>query len=288
MANEKIGFIGLGNIGKPIADNIAKAGFHMIVFDIAGTAERAPKGAESADSVSEVALRSDIITLSLPSVAALNQVIGEICRTPESSTRVVVNTSTVGPEAALTAHARLSENDIDYVDAPVSGNKIRSHAGELTIMFSGKEQLFSVLEPLFNSFGANIFNIGTGTGQGQRMKLLNNSLVAASFVSTSEALAYGEKGGIDMATMLDVINVSSGQNFVSQNVFPHYVLTETYDSAGATAIIRKDASLFVESAQSEGASNRMGTAARDGLQELDEARPGLDQTYIYPFIRDKT
>ena len=286
MSPEKVGFIGLGNIGKPMANNIARAGFKMVVFDIAGTAERAPDGAEIASSATEVAQRSTAIVLCLPSLAALDDVVAEISESGVGDGVVVVNTSTVGPQAAVAAHDRLREKGIAYVDAPVSGNVFRSRAGELTVMYSGEAALFTRLRPVFDAIGANIFNIGAGTGQGQRMKVLNNSVVVSNFVGTSEALAYGEKGGLDMKTMLDVLNVSSGQNFLTQHFFAHFVLTETYDSAGAAAIIRKDASLFVEGAKAEGCRHQITKAALGVLEEFDDARPGVDQSLIYPYVRD--
>ncbi len=287
MSEETIGFIGLGNIGKPIADNIARAGFDLVVFDIAGTAERAPDGAAAAASAGEVAARSSAVFLSLPSVAAVDQVVGEIADAAVGEGIVVVNTSTVGPSVALAAHDRLQQKGIAYVDAPVSGGVFRAREGKLSVMFSGEAALLTRLRPVLDAFGTNIFDIGAGPGQGQRMKLLNNSLVISAFVSVSEALAYGEKGGLDMKTMLDVVNVSTGQNFVTEQVFPRYVLTETYASAGAAAIIRKDLSLFIEAAEAEGRQHDIATAALNFIEEFDDAMPGVDQLRMYPFIRDR-
>ena len=98
---------------------------------------------------------------------------------------------------------------------------------------------------------------------------------------------YTSKGGLDMKTMLDVVNVSTGQNFVTEQVFPRYVLTETYASAGAAAIIRKDLSLFIEAAEAEGRQHDIATAALNFIEEFDDTMPGVDQLRMYPFIRDR-
>ena len=101
-----------------------------------------------------------------------------------------------------------------------------------------------------------------------------------------EALAFGEKGGLDMKTMLDVINVSSGQNFASQHFFPNHVLTETYDSAAQISISDKDIGLFVEEARAQGTGHTVAKAASGVIRTLANQSPDVDQTMIYPFIRD--
>lgn len=286
MTQEKTGFIGLGNIGKPIAMNIAHAGFEMTVFDIAGTAERAPSGAHVAASSTEVAENSDIIFLSLPSLSALTAVIDEIAASSGAANRVVVNTSTVGSAAAITAHDKLQKSGIAYVDAPISGGVFRAEEGTLAIMFSGAPELLTRLTPMLEAFSANIFNIGPNPGQGQRMKLVNNSLVISAFVNTSQALAYGEKGGIDLKTMLDVLNVSTGQNFVTEHYFPRFALDGSFDSAGANAIIVKDLSLFIEETSNEGCFNEVAKEMLKVLEALEDKHPGADQMVLYPFLRD--
>ena len=118
------------------------------------------------------------------------------------------------------------------------------------------------------------------------MKVLNNCLIHTAFVITSEALAFGEKGGLDMTTMLNVINVSSGQNFATHHFFPNHVLTETYDSASQISISRKDIGLFVDEAKTEGCRHVVAEVVSGVIAEFDDESPGVDQTMIYPFTRD--
>jgi 3-hydroxyisobutyrate dehydrogenase len=283
---ERIGFIGLGNIGKPIADNIAREGYEMSVYDIAGTNERAPLGTFVSSSITEVAERSSAILLCLPSLSAIEAVVAEISQADVADGTVVVNTSTVGPTVAIAAYDRLREQGISYADAPISGSVFLAGEGRLAVMFSGEAGLFQRLKPVFDTFGNNLFNLGVETGHGQRMKLLNNCLIHTAFVITSEALAFGEKGGLDMKTMLDVINVSSGQNFATHHFFPKHVLTKTYDSGAQIAISRKDIDLFVNEAKRQGCRHVVAEVVSNVITEFDEESPGVDQTMIYRFTSD--
>ena len=285
---ERIGFIGLGNIGKPIADNIAYSGYEMSVYDIAGTSERAPPGAFVCSSVTAVAERSSAIFLCLPSLPSIEAVVAEISAAEVPDGTVVINTSTAGPTTAIAVHDQLHKKGISYADAPISGSVSRARERQLAIMFSGKAGLFERLQPVLNTFGNNLFNLGVKTGHGQRMKVLNNCLIHTAFVITSEALAYGEKGGLDMKTMLNVINVSSGQNFATHHFFPKHVMTESYDSASQISISRKDIGLFVDEAKVQGCRHVVAEVVSDVITSFDEASPGVDQTMIYPLTRDGT
>ena len=286
MTKEIVGFIGLGNMGMPMAHNIAGAGYDMVVFDIAGTAERAPQGAAIAASVRDVVEQSTTAFLSLPTLVANTEVIAEIAGSDVGEDLVVVNTSTVGASVAADAHKRLSEIGVDYADAPVSGGASGARKATLTVIFSGDAALFGRLQPLFDVIGANSFNVGSDSGQGQRMKMVNNHLAISTLLTTSEALAYGEAGGLDMQTMLDILNVSSGRSYTTEHIFPNFVLTETYDSGGPASIIRKDIGLFVQESKVAGCRHSLARATLDLLEAFDDENPDSDQTDIYPFIRD--
>ena len=130
---EKIGLIGLGNIGKPIADNISRGSYAMSLYDIAGTRERAPEGAFVSSSVNEVAENSTVIFLCLPSIFPIQDAVVEICKAEVADTAVVVNISTAGPTAATAAHDQLHEKGIAYADAAVSGSVIRVGKGQLSM-----------------------------------------------------------------------------------------------------------------------------------------------------------
>ena len=154
-------------------------------------------------------------------------------------------------------------------------------------MYSGDEATFARLEPVFQAIAQHIFRVGDTAGQGQRMKVLNNYLCISAFVTNSEALAYGAAGGLDLETMLDVIDVSSGQNYPSSTLFRKYVLPADYDSGATAAIVKKDLSLFVESAASENRKHHVARAALDVIESFAADDAQADQLRIYEFVRDR-
>jgi 3-hydroxyisobutyrate dehydrogenase-like beta-hydroxyacid dehydrogenase len=287
MSDQLIGFIGLGNMGKPMAGHVAKKGHAMIVYDLAGTAQRAPAGAKIAQSNAEVARNAGIIVLSLPSIAANAAVVQEIAETAAAGT-LIIDTCTIGVTAAQENARRLQAAGIDYLDSPVSGLAMRAQEGTLATMCSGAAQLAERARPVIESYSRVLFRVGDEPGQGQRMKLVNNALCIAQYVITSEALVYGENGGLDMATMLEVINASSGMNFSTSVIFPQYVATEQYDNSGCEAHVPcKDIALFVSGAQDEGTPNTAVRAAYEIFKTFVDEDPKRDQMRIYPYVKER-
>jgi 3-hydroxyisobutyrate dehydrogenase len=286
MAQEIYGFIGLGNMGRPMARNARAKGLAMIVHDIAGTADRAPDGAEIAQSNGEVARRAGVIALSLPTVEANRAVVKEIAEAGNAGS-VVVDTCTIGPQAAAENAAILAAAGIAYVDSPVSGLKFRAEEGTLASMAAGPKDAVERARPLIEGYSRTLYHVGPDAGQGQRMKVVNNALCISAYVTTSEALAYGENGGLDIDTMLEVVNASSGMNFATSVIFPKYVATGDYDGSGAEAhIVKKDIGLFVAGSEGEGTPNRAIKRAFEVIAEFAAADPLQDQMRIYPFVRD--
>ena len=286
MTNEHFGFIGLGNMGGPMARNVCEKGLSLIVHDIAGTAERAPTGAEIAQSNDEVARRAGVIVLSLPSVEINRAVVQEIAQAGQAGC-IVVDTCTIGPEAAAGNSRILEAAGIGYVDAPVSGLRFRAEEGTLTSMAAGTSEAVARARPLIEGYSRVLYHVGQDPGQGQYMKLDNNALCISAYVTTSEALVYGERGGLDMATMLQVLNDSSGQNFSTSEIFPKYVATGRYDESGADAhIVEKDLGLFVEGTKAMHSANAVITSAYEVIKAFARDNPTQDQMRIYPFVRD--
>lgn len=286
MDRETVGFIGLGNLGKAIADNIAGGGFDMCVFDVVDARTRAPEGAAVAASVAEVAERSSLVFLCLPTIASVEAVVAVIGNAAAPDGLVVVNTSTASPRCAVAAHARLGERGIGYVDATVSGTPPRTRAAQARLMFSGEPEHLRRLTPVFETFSEKVFDLGSEVGNGQRMKLVNNCLVHAALAVSSEALAWGEKGGLSMKTMLEVLEETSGRNIATDHYFPRAVLTGSYDTGATIGIARKDIETFVEEARADGCRIAVAESVRASMAELHEAAPGVDQVTMYPFTRD--
>jgi 3-hydroxyisobutyrate dehydrogenase-like beta-hydroxyacid dehydrogenase len=237
--------------------------------------------------VTEVAAEASVILLSLPSVEADREVVAAIADSGARSGTLIADTSTIGPAAARAAAGVLSEQGIAYVDTPISGLVFRAREGTLTVMYSGSASTLQRIQPVLKTFSVNIFHVGREPGQGQLIKLVNNAICLSNFVVNSEALAYAVNSGIDMHTALEIINASSGQNFVSTHIFPRYMQQERYDSGSTSIIIKKDMRLFVESAVADGASHDAIRAALDVIESFAEAEPEADQTRIYPFLRNR-
>ena len=285
MSEDLFGFIGLGNMGAPMARNASDRGCKLIVYDIAGTADRASDGSIIAQSNDEIARRAKVIGLSLPTIETNRQEVLEIAKAGSEGT-VVVDTCTIGIDAAKRNAQILNEAGIQYLDSPVSGLKFRAEEGALVSMVSGPVSELTKARKLLEGYSRTVVHVGTEPGQGQRMKVLNNAICIASYVISSEALTYGEVGGLKVGEMLEVINESSGQNFATKFLFPKYVATEQYDASGAEAhIIEKDISLFVEGANDEGTPNKAITAAYDIIKGFNNSNPTQDQMNIYPYVR---
>ena len=285
MSEDLFGFIGLGNMGAPMARNASSRGCKLIVHDIAGTADRASDGCIIAQSNDEIARRAKVIGLSLPTIETNRQVVREIAKAGAVGT-VVVDTCTIGIDAAKLNAQILNEVGIEYLDSPVSGLKFRAEEGALVSMVSGAASELKKARKLLEGYSRAVVHVGTEPGQGQRMKVLNNAICIASYVISSEALTYGEAGGLKVGEMLEVINESSGQNFATKFLFPKYVATEQYDASGAEAhIIEKDISLFVEGADGDGTPSKVIAAAYEIIKAFNEADPLQDQMNIYPYVK---
>lgn len=291
MSEEHIqGFIGLGAMGKPMAANacahLASHGDQLIVHDIAGTRDRAPENAIVAQSNNEVVRRAKVIALSLPSVAVNRAVIEEIAASGHSD-KIIVDTCTIGPEAAAENAAILARAGIEYVDAPISGMVIRAEEGSLTSMVAGSADAIARARPLIDGYTRDLFVVGDRAGHGQRMKLVNNALYISNIITVSEALAYGEHDGLELETMLEVLNVSSGQSFVTGTVFPRFMVDPHSASSGVEAhIIDKDLSLFVDAAKRDGTPNETIAQAYQLMQRFARSDPHGEMARMYRFIRD--
>ena len=153
-------------------------------------------------------------------------------------------------------------------------------------MFSGESEYLRRRTPVFESFSGKVFNLGSVVGNGQRMKLVNNCLVHTALAVTSEALAWGEQGGLTMKTMLDVLEETSGRNIATDHYFPEAVLSGTYDTGATISIARKDIETYVEEAKSDGCRYEVANAAFNAMRALHEANPDADQVMMYPFTRN--
>ena len=285
MTKETVGFIGLGNMGRPISTNLFNSGYPIVGYDIAGGAERLPEGATLGRDVGDVAARSDIIMMSLPDGNAMQGVTEEIIATNDRRASTVIDVSTSGVAAARTTSVRCRDSEIAFYDAPVSGGIPGAVAGTIAIMFAGPEEAFERLKPLLESIGKP-FLVGTEPGQGQAMKILNNFLSATSMIATSEAIAFGEAVGLDLELMVDVLNSSSGRSDATVTKFPMNIIPGTFDRGFTAKLLQKDIDLYRDAQTDAGTADRVSKEIVEGFREFYDADPEADITRIYPFVRD--
>ncbi len=279
-----VGFIGLGKMGGPMAANVATAAPGLVCFDMAGTEARMPSGAVAATSISDLAQRCTTVLISVPDGAATLSVAQEILATDSPIIDTVIDLSTIGPKAATDAAALLEPAGITYCDGPVSGGAAGARAATISLMFGGPSSVFDVHRSLLESFTGNVFHVGEKAGQGQAMKLANNFLSATALAATSEAVAFGIAHGLDMATMIDVLNASTGRNSATTDKFPNRILTGTYDAGFSTAHMTKDVGLFVDGTAEVGAAATVAKAVTETWRGCDAAMPGSDFTEIWRYV----
>jgi 3-hydroxyisobutyrate dehydrogenase-like beta-hydroxyacid dehydrogenase len=288
MTGTGYGFIGLGNMGGPMAANLAAAGFELTAYDAAGTESRSPARAAIASTSADLAARAETVMMSLPDGAVSLAVAHEIVVAPERIVQTVIDFSTVGLAASREVHAVLAEAGIAYIDAPVSGGTRGAREGTLTVIWAGSEALLSEHRTALEAMAGNVFHVGGLPGQGQAMKLLNNYLSAVAMAATSEAMAFGLSEGLDFATMLDVVNVSTGRNEATRDKFPARILSGTYDAGFHMALMTKDMVLYRDSVRTAGTAREVGEIVADLWQRADKALPGADFTHIFEFVRDRS
>ena len=285
-ASSPIGWIGLGQMGHRMAAHLAKAGHSLIVADAAKT-DLAPKGARIAGDNGEVGRQASVVVLSVPDGKASLAVCRDLMDADPCAVEVVIDTSTIGMRAAGEAASLLRSRGIDYVDAPVSGGIAGAEAASLSVILGCSNPLFARVSPLLSCIGGHLFHVGQEPGMGQAVKLLNNFLSATAMAATSEALAFGEAVGLEMKTVLDVVNRSTGQNTASRDKFPKRIQTESYDGGFAAAMMAKDVRLYLEEVGGTGSAQEIARKIESLWSDFDQREPGADFTRIYPFIRDR-
>ncbi|WP_459614858.1 NAD(P)-dependent oxidoreductase [Bordetella sp. 2513F-2] len=274
------GFIGLGNMGGPMANRLLDAGhaLHVMDRDAAAVRRVAGRGATAHATAREVGDAADVVFLSLPDGKVVEDVLSAdqgLARAGRA--KVVVDLSTIGPKAARRAFELLAQQGMDYVDAPVSGGTAGAERGTLAVMAACPPALYERLEPVLGHFGKP-FYLGREAGQAQVMKLANNLLSATAVAITSEAMALGVKAGLDPSTMIDVINAGSGRNSATVDKFPKAVLTGTFNVGFAARLAHKDVRLCLEEAEHHGVPMMVGSAVRE-LLVITNAVCGADADY---------
>jgi 3-hydroxyisobutyrate dehydrogenase-like beta-hydroxyacid dehydrogenase len=251
----EVGFIGLGNMGFPMARRLIQEGHEVVAFDTNGAAlERlVAVGARAASSPKEVADRVETVMASLPTPAASVEVATGASGVIEGSrVKRYVDFSTVGSQTAERIHDLLAQRNIVAIDSPVSGGVGGAEEGALAIMVSAPRDEFDVIRTALEAIGRP-FYIGDKPGSAQTMKLANNILAANVLVATAEVVVMGVKAGLDAGVMIEVLNAGSGATSASRDKFPRAILPRSFDYGFATGLMVKDVRLYLDEAKALGA-----------------------------------
>jgi 3-hydroxyisobutyrate dehydrogenase len=278
-----VGFVGLGNMGSVLAANLDHTGHTVVAHDALGP-QRSPVGATHVTSVADVAQRASVVVLSLPDGEASEHVAHDILAVADRCTTHVVDTSTIGVRAAQTVGHMLAEHGVTYVDAPVSGGVAGARARTLAVMYAAADDACAHVEPVLAGLSDRRYRVGDRAGMGQAMKLANNFLSATTLAATSEAIAFGISEGLDMATMLEVLNTASGRSAATSDKFPDHVLTGRYAAGFTNSLMAKDVRLYLRAVEERGGPASLGAVTASVWEQFAAAEPGVDFTRIYPFV----
>ena len=288
MASQAIGFIGLGQMGVPMAVNLLKAGHTVLAYDKqagAGAALGTNPAFSAAANAQDIAASTETIILMLPDSKIVDQLLwadGFAARMQRGA--LLIDMGSSDPMHSRVNAEKLAALGIRFVDAPVSGGVKRAVTGKLAIMMGGDAVAVEAARPLLTALGDTLVHVG-GAGAGHAVKALNNYVSAAGLIAVCEALTAAEKFGIDPKAVNQVINASSGKNNTTENKVEPYMLTRAFNSGFSLALMRKDvetAQSFIDAMETPGAFAKLCAAHwREAEQGLDK---GVDHTAMYAHV----
>lgn len=280
MSTLSIGFIGLGNMGAPMAANLAKAGHSVKGFDVAGTTA---EGVTQADDIAAVVKDADVVITMLPNGSILRQVAAQAIKDMKPGA-LFIDCSTVDVESARNTSEAAESAGLLAVDAPVSGGIGGASGGTLTFMAGGTPEAFSKAAPLFEIMGQKAVHCGEA-GSGQAAKICNNMILGATMIATCEAFALADKLGLDRQKMFDVVSTSSGYSW-SMNAYcpapgvgPTSPADNDYQPGFAAELMLKDLGLSQQAAEMANADTPMGALALSIYKQFVEDEDGLGKDF---------
>lgn len=286
----QIGFIGLGNMGAPMARNLASAGHDVYGYDVQMSC---PDGVQPAGSAAEAAQNKDVVVTMLPHSAALVAVCEDIIPVMTAGS-CLLDCSTVDVETSRQVADKALAAQLHAADAPVSGGVGGADAGTLTFMVGGSETAFSLASPLFDIMGQKAVHCGDN-GAGQAAKICNNMILAVTMIGTCEAFVLADRLGLSREKLFDVVSTSSGYSWVmnaycpAPGIGPKSPADNDYQPGFSAELMLKDLRLAQQAAQLVDADTPMGAAATQLYQQFveNEAGGGLDFSAMLPRFSDR-
>jgi len=288
----RVAFIGLGTMGLPMARSLLSAGHELVAVD-ADPGRAALPGAPVGATPAEAARTSAVALLSLPSAAAVEEVVLGSAGLRAGAPRgfAVIDMSTGPPALARTLAAELGRAGIDSLDAPVSGGPRGAEAASLTIMVGGSRETFAAQRSLLEALGALVVHVGPA-GAGQAAKLCNNLVAGATMVAIAEACAVAEREGIDPSVLYDLLTRSTGDSrvlrtrFPVEGVSPEHPASRGYEPLFSLDLMVKDLELALGLAAAHGVEASVASTSRDRYREAQSRGAGaLDYSAVYAALR---
>ena len=274
---KKIGFIGLGNMGEPMAANLVKAGFDVIGFDLIEEAKKKAEqnGIQIAEDAVSASENVDALISMLPASEHVESLyLGEEGLLSKlDKTVLIIDSSTIAPDSAVKVANQAKDLELSMIDAPVSGGVVGAQESKLTFIVGGAENNVERARPLLEKMGSNIFHAG-GNGAGQVAKVCNNMLLAIHMCGTAEAIALGVKNGLDASVLSEIMRKSSGGNWSLEvyNPYPGVMssapASRNYEGGFLNKLMAKDLGLAKEASESTNSETPMGDLARKLYQDL--------------------
>ena len=265
----KVGFIGLGRMGKPMALNLMKAGFEVVAHNRsrAVVEELCASGAEAASSPAEVAAKSDVVLTCLPTVEAVEQVyLGADGLVPAAkSGQVLVDHGTIAVSMARRLAEAASAGGASFLDAPISGGVAGAQAASLSIMVGGDQAAFDRVLPVFQAEGTNIRRVGD-VGAGTVVKLINQLMLLVNMAGVVEGIVLGAKAGVDPQIIYDLLSTSFARSGMLDRNFPFF-MQRKFDSGTNISLYVKDTALYQQLARDLGVRILAGDLAAERIQE---------------------
>jgi 3-hydroxyisobutyrate dehydrogenase-like beta-hydroxyacid dehydrogenase len=259
------GYLGIGNMGLPMAGRLIDGGHRLTIYDIREAAMRPllERQARRAGSPKELADACEIVFVSLPTLAAFREVtFGSEGLAQGKAMRVLVNTCTIGVPFVDEITAAMAAKGVTVVDCPISGGPPGARAGTLSVMVSGKPEAIELIRPMIGLWGKTLTIAGDKPGAAQVLKLTNNILSAVALAATAEAFVMGAKSGLDPEIMVAAVSAGSGRNSAVESKFPLAVLTRSFDFGATTDILMKDIDLAIQHGEALGVPMWVCQAAR--------------------------
>ena len=274
---KKIGMIGLGAMGHSVAENVLKAGFPMVLFDIRpeAYADLLEKGAEGAATLQELGTKTDTVLMMVNTYPQCVSVMGSLLETFHDG--VIINLGTIALDEAQSLAKLAEEKNCQMIDCPVSGGTAGAKAGTLTLMAACSDEVFEKNLPLLESFGKNVKQVGKEPGQGQAVKAINQLLVGVHMCATAEAFTLASKCGLDLQMMYETICTSAGRSEIFRNR-GQYLIDRDFSTRSTLQIQLKDTSIACKTADAVGAPTFLANTARELFKLAVKKYPATDDS----------